>query len=246
MTPVIHLRRVKTARFNINRKRHMGEADFHLKKFWRCHLNEYDLTMAMSRKREQSDLKVDILIDDVLQHRNDQVDLGDEENNENLKKMSEHLERRLNEEEDDDKTDSPSDDVSTGNADKTRRQDDGSSDPASRGDSTASKSKPTLDDILDEVDAKAKSKVVQAEELDQRRLTKAVNPIIKAKAEQSRKASAKGWIPFCVALIVIGVAWMVVGFCTAGEWPIPFFGGWNMACGGFLIVYGGLMLLGWR
>lgn len=202
--------------------------------------------MAMSRKREQSDLKVDILIDDVLQHRNDQVDLGDEENNENLRKMSEYLERMLNEEEDADKTDSPSDDVSTGNDDKTRRRDDGSSDPASGGDSTASKSKPTLDDILDEVDAKAKSQVIQAEELDQRRLTKAVNPIIKAKAEQSRKASAKGWIPFCVALIVIGVVWMVVGFCTAGEWPVPFFGGWNMACGGFLIVYGGLMLLGWR
>lgn len=202
--------------------------------------------MAMSRKREQSDLKVDILIDDVLQHKNDQVDLGDEDNNENLRKMSEHLERRLNEEEDADKTDSPSDDVSTGNDDKTRRRNDGSPDPASGGDSTASKSKPTLDDILDEVDAKAKSQVIQAEELDQRRLTKAVNPIIKAKAEQSRKASAKGWVPFCVALIMIGVVWMVVGFCTAGEWPIPFFGGWNMACGGFLIVYGGLMLLGWR
>lgn len=228
------------------KNRHAGKADFHLKKFWRYHLNEYDLTMAMSRKREQSDLKVDILIDDVLQHRNDQVDLGDEENNENLRKMSEHLERMLNEEEDADKTDSPSDDVSTGNDDKTRRRDDGSSDPASGGDSTASKSKPTLDDILDKVDAKAKSQVIQAEELDQRRLTKAVNPIIKAKAEQSRKASAKGWIPFCVALIVIGVVWMVVGFCTAGEWPVPFFGGWNMACGGFLIVYGGLMLLGWR
>ena len=228
------------------KKRHAGKADFHLKKFWRYPVNEYDLTMAMSRKREQSDLKVDILIDDVLQHKNDQVDLGDEDNNENLRKMSEHLERRLNEEEDADKTDSPSDDVSTGNDDKTRRRNDGSPDPASGGDSTASKSKPTLDDILDEVDAKAKSQVIQAEELDQRRLTKAVNPIIKAKAEQSRKASAKGWVPFCVALIMIGVVWMVVGFCTAGEWPIPFFGGWNMACGGFLIVYGGLMLLGWR
>ena len=226
------------------KKRHAGKADFHLKKFWRYRINEYDLTMAMSRKREQSDLKVDILIDDVLQHKNDQVDLGDEENNENLRKMSEHLERRLNEEEDANKIGSPSDDGYTGNDDETRRQDDKSSDPASGGDSTASK--PTLDDILNEVDAKAKSKVAQAEELDQRRLTKAVNPIIKAKAEQSRRASAKGWVPFCVALIVIGVVWMVVGFCTAGEWPIPFFGGWNMACGGFLIVYGGLMLLGWR
>lgn len=216
------------------KKRHAGKADVHLKKFWRYRINEYDLTMAMSRKREQSDLKVDILIDDVLQHKNDQVDLGDEDDNENLRKMSEHLERRLNEEEDADKTGSPADDSHTGNDNETRQQDD----------STASK--PTLDDILNEVDAKAKSKVAQAEELDQRRLTKAVNPIIKAKAEQSRRASAKGWVPFCVALIMIGVVWMVVGFCTAGEWPIPFFGGWNMACGGFLIVYGGLMLLGWR
>ena len=131
--------------------------------------------MAMSRKREQSDLKVDILIDDVLQHKNDQVDLGNEENNENLRKMSEHLERKLNEEEDADNTDSPADDSYTGNDNETRQQDDKLSNPVSGGDSTASK--PTLDDILNEVDAKAKSKVAQAEELDQRRLTKAVNPI---------------------------------------------------------------------
>lgn len=197
--------------------------------------------MAVSRKREQSDLKVDILIDDVLQHKNDQMNLDNEDHDDDFRRMSEHLERRLDEED--------SRVVRAGSNESGLVNDTSNPNPSSGAlalDGNDVDHKPTLDDILNEVDAKAKSKVTQAEELDQRRLTKAVNPIIKAKAEQSKKASAKGWVPFCVTLIVIGIVWMVVGFCTTGAWPIPFFGGWNMACGGFLIVYGGLMLLGWR
>lgn len=194
--------------------------------------------MAVSRKREESDLKIDALIDDRLRQEDMQVDTRDHEA---LEALSDRLEERLNRED----AQSPSQTTDAPKEDGGEPPVDGADDEPSHAGPPADAPK-TIDDILDKVDADAKSKVGQAVDLDQRRLTTAVNPIIKAKAEQSRKASARGWVPFCFALMVLGLVWMTVGFCTAGKWPLPFLGGWNMACGGFLLVYGGLMLLGTR
>lgn len=180
----------------------------------------------MTRKREQSDMKIDLLIDDALNKVDASHDDGDDNG---LDELSVRVEERLNAEE------------PGGTPDST-----GDSGAHDDSDSDAIEDKPTLDSILAQVDSDAKSKVGQAEELDNRRLTFAVNPIIRSKASRTKEGTAKGWLPFCLTIIIVGIVWAVIGFCTGGSWPIPLFGWWNMACGCFLVVYGGLMLLNWR
>lgn len=60
------------------------------------------------------------------------------------------------------------------------------------------------------------------------------------------KQSATWWAPTMVALMVAGLAWVVVSYLSDYRYPIPAIGQWNLAAGFGLIMAGFLMTMKWR
>jgi hypothetical protein len=49
-----------------------------------------------------------------------------------------------------------------------------------------------------------------------------------------------------VAVMLLGLVWVVVYYLSQGSWPIPQLGAWNLAVGFGLILGGFGMTAGWR
>jgi hypothetical protein len=55
------------------------------------------------------------------------------------------------------------------------------------------------------------------------------------------------WVPaVAVTLIVVGIAWLVIYYLTATEWPVKQFGYWNLAVGFGMLVASLGVLTRWR
>lgn len=183
--------------------------------------------MAVTSKRGTSSLEIDRLVDDALA-RKEEMDNEETGSHDEVRfdALAETLDRKLA---DDDAIESePAHDATTGDA--------GEPEPVPPA---------TLDAILDAVDMESKEKMHSTLQDDQRNLTTTVNPLIRMKAERTKK-QYKGYLPFCFALMGIGLVWLIIGICTKGAYPIPFFGTWNIAWPAFMMIFGGLLFLDWR
>ncbi|MDR1442402.1 MAG: cell division protein CrgA [Bifidobacteriaceae bacterium] len=60
------------------------------------------------------------------------------------------------------------------------------------------------------------------------------------------KASPSWWAPVMVAVMLVGLVWVVVYYLSQAAYPIPQLGAWNLAVGFGLILGGFGMTAGWR
>jgi cytoskeletal protein RodZ len=60
------------------------------------------------------------------------------------------------------------------------------------------------------------------------------------------KPSPAWWAPVMVAVMLLGLVWVVVYYLSQGAWPIPQLNAWNLAVGFGLILGGFGMTAGWR
>lgn len=65
---------------------------------------------------------------------------------------------------------------------------------------------------------------------------------VKVKAD----ANPTWWAPVMVALMVIGLLWLVVYYLSNFKYPIEALGGWNMGVGFVLIMAGFMMTTHWK
>lgn len=54
------------------------------------------------------------------------------------------------------------------------------------------------------------------------------------------------WAPVMVALMVLGLAWIVTAYVTRLDYPIPGIGAWNIAAGFGVALVGFAMTTRWR
>lgn len=172
--------------------------------------------MAINKKRVETDL--DKLVEDAEPTQTSPVD-------DYLDKLLEQVEARR---EDDEPASANSTQANNAGAD---------------GEKTA---KPqTVDELLDQIDAKSKADVDRAIQDDNRKITQKVNPAILAKTRKSTKKYA-GYLAFCVIVLIVGIVWTAIGIATGSKWPVPIFGLWNIGCGVFLIIWSVILFLDQR
>ncbi|MDK6400400.1 cell division protein CrgA [Schaalia turicensis] len=58
--------------------------------------------------------------------------------------------------------------------------------------------------------------------------------------------SPSWWAPTFVALLLIGLVWLMVYYISSGVYPIPGINWWNMVIGLGIMMVGFLMTLRWR
>jgi hypothetical protein len=62
-----------------------------------------------------------------------------------------------------------------------------------------------------------------------------------------KKKPSPRWVPvLAVALIVLGIAWLVVFYLTETRWPVEEIGHWNLAVGFGMLVASLGVLTQWR
>jgi len=52
--------------------------------------------------------------------------------------------------------------------------------------------------------------------------------------------------PVMLGLMVVGLLWVVTFYVTAGDYPIPNLGYWNLGIGFGLMISGFMMTMRWR
>lgn len=60
------------------------------------------------------------------------------------------------------------------------------------------------------------------------------------------KQSARWWAPTMVALMIVGLTWVVVTYLSDSQYPIPTIGSWNLLAGFAVMMAGFLMTMRWR
>ena len=60
------------------------------------------------------------------------------------------------------------------------------------------------------------------------------------------KASPRWWVPTAVALMIVGILWVVTTYIVQAAGPIPDIGQWNLAVGFVVLMAGFLMTLRWH
>ncbi|MBO6020988.1 MAG: cell division protein CrgA [Aeriscardovia sp.] len=66
------------------------------------------------------------------------------------------------------------------------------------------------------------------------------------KAIKKTKTNPKWFVPIFAALLVIGLAWVVVNYVTSGKYPIPAIRNWNLLIGFGLMFIGFVMTMWWK
>ncbi|MBO6006402.1 MAG: cell division protein CrgA [Aeriscardovia sp.] len=66
------------------------------------------------------------------------------------------------------------------------------------------------------------------------------------KAIKKTKTNPKWFVPIFAALLVIGLAWVVVNYVTSGQYPIPAIKSWNLLIGFGLMFIGFVMTMWWK
>lgn len=60
------------------------------------------------------------------------------------------------------------------------------------------------------------------------------------------KTNRRWFVPTFIALLVIGLAWVVTNYITAGSYPIPKIGNWNLLIGFAIMLVGFIMTMWWN
>jgi hypothetical protein len=63
---------------------------------------------------------------------------------------------------------------------------------------------------------------------------------------KTQKPSPPWYAPVMVALMVVGLVWVVVTYLSGAEFPIPGINQWNLAVGFVIIMAGFMMTTRWR
>jgi Cell division protein CrgA len=58
--------------------------------------------------------------------------------------------------------------------------------------------------------------------------------------------SPRWWVPVMLALMVLGLVWIVAFYLMGSDGPVPHLGAWNLAAGFALILVGFAMTTRWR
>ncbi len=66
------------------------------------------------------------------------------------------------------------------------------------------------------------------------------------KGKATAKPNPRWWVPVMVALMVAGLAYLVVTYLSQMAYPIPGLDYWNLAVGFVLIMLGFIMTTRWR
>lgn len=66
------------------------------------------------------------------------------------------------------------------------------------------------------------------------------------KSIKGAKTNSRWFVPVLVALLVIGLLWVVVNYLTGGSYPIPTIGNWNLLIGFGLMLIGFIMTMWWN
>lgn len=75
----------------------------------------------------------------------------------------------------------------------------------------------------------------------ERESTRRVEEVVK-----TTKSNPSWFIPLFSVLLILGLAWVVVNYITAGVWPIPGIGNWNLLIGFGIMMAGFLMTMWWN
>ena len=60
------------------------------------------------------------------------------------------------------------------------------------------------------------------------------------------KPNRRWFVPTFIALLVVGLAWVVTNYITAGSYPIPKIGNWNLLIGFAIMLVGFIMTMWWN
>lgn len=60
------------------------------------------------------------------------------------------------------------------------------------------------------------------------------------------KQSPRWWAPVMVALMVLGLVWVIVYYVSQGRYPVPPLGAWNLVAGFSITLVGFGMTTRWR
>ncbi|MBO5631850.1 MAG: cell division protein CrgA [Aeriscardovia sp.] len=60
------------------------------------------------------------------------------------------------------------------------------------------------------------------------------------------KTNRRWFVPTFIALLVVGLAWVVTNYITAGSYPIPKIGNWNLLIGFAIMLVGFIMTMWWN
>ena len=71
-------------------------------------------------------------------------------------------------------------------------------------------------------------------------------PTATASTPRALKASPPWYAPLMVALLIIGLLYIVVFYVTETRYPVASIGGWNVVIGFGIIMAGFLMATRWR
>ena len=65
-------------------------------------------------------------------------------------------------------------------------------------------------------------------------------------AKSGPKANPPWFVPVMLALMIIGLVWIVVFYVSQQKYPIPAIGSWNLVAGFGVILAGFMMTTKWR
>ena len=80
---------------------------------------------------------------------------------------------------------------------------------------------------------------------ESRKRKKATRPASTGPKPVVIETSPDWWAPVMVALMILGLIWVVITYLLGGAWPLPI-GNWNLAIGIALMMGGFLMTIRWR
>jgi hypothetical protein len=90
-------------------------------------------------------------------------------------------------------------------------------------------------------DSEGEPKVPESRSRRKKNQTYVAPPVSKAP-----RLSPSWWAPVMVAVMLLGLVWVVVYYLWQGQAPIPQLGAWNLAIGFGLVLAGFGMTAGWR
>ncbi len=125
---------------------------------------------------------------------------------------------------------------------------------------TADQSHPTVEDVISTSEGPSEESLKKVQEIlssssKEGDLPKSMRNLMTREANNNRriqesiqgaKTNPVWFIPLFCALLVLGVAWIVVNYITNGVYPIPQIGRWNLLVGFGILMLGFIMTMWWN
>ena len=71
-------------------------------------------------------------------------------------------------------------------------------------------------------------------------------PPAQSRTKKTTMANPPWFVPVMLGLMLLGLIWVVAFYITAGDFPIPKVGYWNLVIGFSLMISGFMMTTRWR